>query len=223
MDRRAVLAGRLADALRVYVLTDRALARGRDDTEIVAAAIAGGATAVQLRWKTGPLREAVRIGREIRLLCREAGVLFVVNDRVDLALVLEADGVHVGVDDLPVANARALVGDRMIVGYSPPTLDDALRAQAEGADYLGVGPVYATSTKADAGDAVGLDHVAAIARAVEIPIVGIGGIDAGNAGPVVRAGAVGVAVVSAVVAAEDPRSATAALREVVDRQRESRP
>lgn len=206
----------LSAALRLYVLTDRALARGRDERELVSAAIGGGATAIQLRWKSGPLAEAVQLGCELRALCGDAGVLFVVNDRVDLALALEADGVHVGVDDLPVRETRALVGDRMIVGYSPPTLEAALAAQRDGADYLGVGPVYGTSTKRDAGAAVGVGHLRQIAGAVDLPVVGIGGITAANAGPVVEAGAVGVAVVSAVVATEDVRAAAGALRRAVD-------
>lgn len=215
-NRRAELRGRLPDALRLYVLTDRGLARGRVEARIVADAIAGGATAIQLRWKQGPLAEALRVGREVRQVCHAARVPFIVNDRVDLALALDADGVHVGVDDLPVAETRALVGDRMIVGYSPPTLEAALAAERDGADYLGVGPIYSTGTKADAGAAVGVEHLARIVEAVGIPVVGIGGIDASNASPVVAAGAVGVAVISAVVAADDVEAAARALRQAVE-------
>jgi thiamine-phosphate pyrophosphorylase len=207
---------RLREALRLYVITDRALARGRPDIEIAREAIAGGATALQLRWKAGPLSEALQVGHALRALCREAGVLFVVNDRVDLALALEADGVHVGVSDLPVPETRKLVGESMVVGFSPETLEQALAAEAAGADYLGVGPVYPTTTKLDAGPAVGLEHLAQIAGAVGIPVVGIGGITAVNAAAVIRAGAVGVAVISAVVGAEDVREAARQLREVVD-------
>lgn len=207
---------KLRDALRLYVLTDRALARGRSDVEIVRAAIAGGATAVQLRWKTGPLAEALAVGRQLRQLCQEHNVLFIVNDRVDLALALEADGVHVGVSDLPVTEARRLLGPERVVGFSPETLEQALAAQAAGADYLGVGSVFPTTTKADAGPAVGLAHLATLAQAVSIPVVGIGGIHAENARAVIEAGAVGVAVISAVVAAEDVQVAARRLREIVD-------
>ncbi|MFN3337467.1 MAG: thiamine phosphate synthase [Thermomicrobium sp.] len=207
---------RLRDALRLYVITDRALARGRSESEIARQAIAGGATAIQLRWKTGPLSEALRVGRDLGELCSREGVLFVVNDRVDLALALEADGVHVGVTDLPVAETRRLVGDHLVVGFSPETLEQALEAEAAGADYLGVGPVYPTVTKPDAGPAVGLEHLRQIAATVRIPVVGIGGITAENASAVVRAGAVGVAVISAVVGADDVRLAAAQLRRVVD-------
>ncbi len=210
---------RLRDALRLYVITDRALARGRSEREIVHQAIAGGATAIQLRWKTGPLSEALRVGRELRELCSREGVLFVVNDRVDLALALDADGVHVGVSDLPVAETRRLVGDQVVIGFSPETVEQAREAEAAGADYLGVGPVFPTVTKPDAGPAVGLEHVQRIAAAVRIPVVGIGGITAENAGAVIRAGAVGVAVISAVVGADDVRLAAMQLRSVVDAAR----
>jgi thiamine-phosphate pyrophosphorylase len=207
---------RLRDALRLYVLTDHVLAGHRGDREVVEAAIAGGATAIQLRWKPGPLSKAVSVGRALRTLCRESGVLFVVNDRVDLALALDADGVHLGVDDLPVPEARAIADDRIIIGYSPATFADALAAERAGADYLGVGPIYGTATKSDAGDAVGIDYLTRIVRAVSIPVVAVGGISADNAGPVVEAGAAGVAVISAVVSALDVRAAAQALRSVVE-------
>lgn len=205
----------LPSALRVYVLTDRHLSRGRGEVDIVRSAIAGGATAIQLRWKDGPLHEAVRTGRDLKALCAAAGVLLFVNDRVDLALVLEADGVHLGDQDLPVGEARQLVGDTMLIGYSPASLLEAVQAERLGADYLGVGPVYATSTKQDAGVPVGTKRIEEVARSVTIPIVGIGGISAENAGAVVRAGAAGVAVISAVVSAADPRAATRQLSSAV--------
>lgn len=217
MHRRQLLVQHLADTLRLYVLTDRGLSRGRDDLTVVADAIDGGATAVQLRWKTGPLTEAVRVGRALHRLCRERGVLFVVNDRVDLALALGADGIHVGVDDLPLRETRALVGNRMVVGYSPPTLSAALAAVEDGADYLGIGPVYATSTKGDAGVPVGVEQVARVTAEVGLPVVGIGGIGASGAGAVVEAGAAGVAVISAVVGANDVRAAAREIRVEVDR------
>lgn len=207
---------RLRDALRLYVITDRGLARGRPDEEVVRQAIAGGATALQLRWKTGPLTEALHVGRVLRELCHRAGVLFIVNDRVDLALALEADGVHVGLSDLPVEEARRLLGSEAVIGFSPERLDQALAAEQAGADYLGVGPVFPTSTKPDAGPAVGLEHLRRIAAAVRIPVVGIGGITAENAAAVIEAGAVGVAVISAVVGAEDIVAAATRLRRAVD-------
>lgn len=215
MDLEAVRAG-LGNALRLYVLTDRRLAGGRAEAEVVRAALAGGATAIQLRWKTGPLREALAAGREVRELCHAAGVLFVVNDRIDLALALEADAVHIGEHDLPLPEARALVGERMLIGYSPPTLVEAIQAQRLGADYLGIGPVFSTRTKADAGEPVGLKRIHDVAESVTLPFVGIGGIDADNAASVIEAGADGVAVISAVVAAPDIEAAARRLRHTVD-------
>jgi thiamine-phosphate pyrophosphorylase len=216
---RSDLARTLADSLRLYVLTDRALARGRFEVDVARDAIAGGATAIQLRWKDGPLWEAMEIGRQLRTLCRQASVLFVVNDRVDLALALEADGVHLGEHDLPVREARRLVDDRMIIGFSPATLVEAVQAQRAGADYLGVGPIFATWTKHDAGVPVGTERIRDVTRSVGVPVVGIGGITAGNAGAVIEAGAAGVAVISAVVARDDVVAATRELRQAVDHAR----
>lgn len=206
---------RLRSSLLLYVLTDRQLARGRREPEVVEAAIAGGATAIQLRWKTGSMREAFEVGRNLQQICARSGVLFVVNDRVDLALALEADCVHLGDEDLPLAEARKIVGDRMLIGFSPPTIAEALEAERKGADYLGVGPVYGTSTKADAGAAVGVEWITQVSQAVSIPIVGIGGINAQNARAIVEAGAVGVAVISSIVGADDVGSATRELREAL--------
>jgi thiamine-phosphate pyrophosphorylase len=203
---------RLRSSLLLYVLTDRQLAHGRREPEVVEAAIAGGATAIQLRWKTGSMQEAFEVGRELKRICERSGVLFVVNDRVDLALALDADCVHLGDEDLPIAAARKIVGKRMLIGYSPPTIAEAIEAERLGADYLGVGPVYGTSTKADAGTAVGVEWIAEVRRAVSIPIVGIGAINASNAAAVVDAGAVGVAVISSVVGADDVQKAAEAIR-----------
>ena len=208
------------------MLTDPVLSRGRRDTEVVAAAIAGGATAIQLRWKTGKISDALAVGRELRRLCADAGVLFIVNDRVDLALALGADGIHVGEHDLPVAETRALVGPEMILGYSPPTLVEAIQAERQGADYLGIGPIFATSTKPDAGEPVGLKRIHDVARSVTLPLVGIGGITLATGESVVEAGADGIAVISAVVGAKDVAEAARRLRQAVDAGlagRENRP
>ncbi|MGA7669115.1 MAG: thiamine phosphate synthase [Nitrolancea sp.] len=207
---------RLRGALAVYVLTDRGLSRGRTELEVVRQAIDGGATAIQLRWKSGSLHEAVAVGSQLREMCRDAAVMFVVNDRVDLAVALEADAVHLGDEDLPIREARKIVGDDMVIGYSPATLVDALQAPRLGADYLGVGPVYGTKTKSDAGEAVGVRRIQEVCDAISIPVVGIGGIDAENAADVVYAGAAGVAVISSVVAADDIRDATQRLRRAVE-------
>ena len=201
--------------LGLYLVTDEALSRGRPTAEIVAAAIRGGADAIQLRAKDVPLREAAAIGRALRELTRAAGVLFIVNDRADLALALDADGVHVGQDDLPADLARLVVGPDRIVGVSAATVEEARNARAMGADYLGVGAIYGTATKSDAGAAIGTDPIGAIRAAVGLPVVGIGGIGARNAAEVIAAGADGVAVVSAIVAADDPEAAARAVKAAV--------
>ncbi len=200
---------------RVYVIADGE-ARGRSHREIAEAAILGGATAVQLRMKEKPARVIIETARAIAPLCRAAGVTFVLNDRVDVALAAGADGVHVGQEDLPATDARRLLGRGRVLGVSAATEAEAAAAWHGGADYLGVGAVYATGTKADAGPPVGLDRIRAVARAVPLPVIGIGGITVENAAAVLRAGAAGVAVITAVTLADDMVAATRRLREQVD-------
>lgn len=202
-----------AFALGLYVVTDAGLARGRSLVEVMAAAIRGGADAIQLRAKEETAREQLALGRELRALTRETGTLLIVNDRADLAVALEADGVHVGQDDLPPELARRIVGPGRIVGVSASSLDEALAGRDAGADYLGVGDIYGTTTKLDAGAPVGPALIAAITGRVDLPVVGIGGINAGNVAAVLAAGAAGVAVVSAVVAADDVEAAARDLKE----------
>ncbi|WP_137684043.1 thiamine phosphate synthase [Haloarcula mannanilytica] len=207
----------------VYLVTQASLSAGRTTEEIVADAIDGGVGVVQLREKDRTARERYELGQRVRELTRKAGVTFVVNDRVDLAQALDADGVHLGDDDLPVSVARDLLGEDAIIGRSVSTVEDAEAAEAAGADYLGVGAVFATGSKDDIDDdeyAVGTDRVAAIAEAVDIPFVGIGGITAENATEVVEAGADGVAVITAITQADDPDIATADLATAVKRGRQ---
>ncbi len=204
---------------RVYVITDAARAGGRSPTEIAEAAIQGGATAIQLRMKEEPARLIVQAARQIATLCRAAGVTFIVNDRADVAMIAGADGVHVGQDDLPAEDVRALMGGKALLGVSAATVEEACAAERAGADYLGVGAIYATSTKADAGPPVGLARIREIRQAVRLPIVAIGGITADNAGPVIAAGAQGVAVITAVTLAEDMAGAARRIRQEVDRAR----
>jgi thiamine-phosphate pyrophosphorylase len=205
---------------RVYVITaGPEQARGRSHVAIAEAAVRGGATAIQLRMKDTPAGTMLDTAREIASRCREAGVTFIVNDRVDVALASGADGVHVGQDDLPAGDARALLGSAPFLGVSAATVDEACDAARDGADYLGVGAVYATTTKADAGAAVGPARIAEIAASCDLPIVGIGGITLENAAAVIRAGAAGVAVITAVTMADDMVDATRRLRQEVDRSR----
>ncbi|THE66588.1 thiamine phosphate synthase [Salinadaptatus halalkaliphilus] len=208
----------IADHWQTYLVTQASISAGRSTLEIVREAIAGGIDVVQLREKETDTRWRYELGLELRELTAEAGVDLIVNDRVDIAEAIDADGVHVGQTDLPVAVARELLGPDAIVGCSASTLEEARAAEADGADYLGVGTIYGTSSKDVEAykDGVGPERVADIADAVSIPVVGIGGVTADNAAPVVDAGAVGVAVVSEITAADDPRAATEALAEAVE-------
>ncbi|MGH2376659.1 MAG: thiamine phosphate synthase [bacterium] len=207
--------------LTLYVLTDRSIS-GRTHEDQAEAALGGGATAIQLREKSMPAGDVVVIGRRIAAICRRWNALLIVNDRADVAAECGAAGVHVGPDDLAVPAARRIVGDGRIVGASAGTVGEARRAQAEGADYLGVGSVFATSAKSDAGEPIGIAGLAEIIRAVTIPVVGIGGITADNAAAVLRAGAAGVAVITAVVGQQDIAAATRRLRERIDAARDGR-
>lgn len=202
--------------LRLYLVTDRGLAGGRSLEEIVYQSVAGGVTAVQLREKEATARQFLQQGEALRRATSKLGIPFLVNDRVDIAQACGADGVHLGQSDMPCALARRILGEGRIIGVSVSTLEEAVEAQAEGADYLGVGPVFATSTKTDALPATGLGLLEAIGHAVAIPLVGIGGINQTNAGEVILAGASGVAVVSAIIAGADPGKAARSLRSKID-------
>jgi thiamine-phosphate pyrophosphorylase len=206
----------LARRLRLYVLTDERAARGRPIVELVAAALEGGATAIQLREKALDTLAQVKLGRELRRVTRAAGALLIVNDRVDVAVAVEADGVHLGQDDLPPQVARRILGADAIIGGSAGNPAELAVCLAGGVDYLGAGPMYPTGSKADAGPAIGPAGLARIRQATDLPIVGVGGIDAANTGPVIAAGADGVAVISAILGAEDVREAARRVREAVE-------
>lgn len=201
----------LRDQLRLIVVTDPDCGVGRAVIDVVRAALRGGAPAIQLRMKDASAREMTEITRALLAETRAAGALLFINDRVDVALAVGADGAHVGQDDLPVSAARRIAPPGFLLGVSAETAELARAAQADGADYVGVGPVYVTGSKADAGDAVGTGRIAQVAATVRIPVVGIGGITVENAPPVIRAGAAGVAVISAVMRAADPEAAARAL------------
>ena len=209
----------------VFLVTQESLSAGRSTRAVVKAAIAGGIDVVQLREKDRSARERYHLGRKLRELTRETGVTFVVNDRVDIAQAVDADGVHLGDDDLPAAAAREILGEDAVIGRSVSFVDDAVAAERVGVDYLGVGAVYSTGSKDDIDDdeyEIGPGRVGDIAAAVDIPVVGIGGVTADNAGPVVAAGADGVAVITAITLADDPEAATRELGAVVERARENR-
>ena len=198
--------------LSLYLVTDRVLSRGRTTVDIVREAVAGGVTCVQLREKDLPIRDFIAEARLLKDLLTPMGIPLIINDRLDVALAVGADGVHLGQQDMDIIDARRLVGPGVAIGISAESLEDALRAQARGADYIGISPVFATATKLDAATPLGLDGVRRIRAAVGLPIVGIGGLSCDNAAAVIAAGANGVAVVSAIVAADFPERAAAALK-----------
>jgi len=205
----------MLERLHLCVITDANLVPDRDHAAIAEAALAGGADMIQLRDKTGSLRDLLPQARAIQALCRSRGALFIVNDRVDLALAADADGAHVGQEDLPAASARRLLGPRRLMGVSTHSLAQAEAARQAGADYIGFGPMFATGTKDTGYTPRGLDALREIRRAVSLPVLAIGGIGLENVVLVIEAGATAPAVISAVVAAPDIAAAAAAFREKV--------
>ncbi|MBO0779721.1 MAG: thiamine phosphate synthase [Ktedonobacteraceae bacterium] len=205
------LKANLAERMRLHVLTSREWSRGRDMLTVARAALDGGATVIQLRDKNASTRQLIEEGLSLRALTHERGALLIVNDRLDVALAIDADGAHVGQDDMPGDLARRLLGPQRILGISAGNIDEARSALASGADYLGVGPIFATRGKADAGEPTGTTLLTRLAEICNIPLVAIGGITAANAAAIIQAGATGVAVITAVVYAEDITAATHSL------------
>ena len=205
----------LVEQLRLYLVA------GTEDAphgllETVEAALIGGVTAVQLREKSGTDREILATAERVRELCLEHGAAFFFNDRLDLALAANADGIHLGVDDLSIPAARRIAGPKFTIGYSPDSDLGARSARIEGGSYLGIGPIFRTRSKSDAGPAIGLKLLKRRIEVSGLPVIGIGGIDAGNAGSVVGAGASGIAIMSAILTATDPEAAARELREAID-------
>jgi thiamine-phosphate pyrophosphorylase len=198
----------------LYVVLDRTAARGRDLDDLLTAVIDGGCRMVQLREKTWPSGRLLPLARRLRDRCRRAGVTFVVNDRVDLAVAVDADGVHVGQEDLPARDARPLLRAGMLLGVSTHGIEQARAARDDGADYVAVGSMFATATKPDF-QLVGPALIRKLRGEIRVPLVGIGGITHDNVAEVVRAGADGVAVISAVCAAPDPGAATRRFLELI--------
>lgn len=202
----------LRERLTLIVITDAALAAPRGVVDVVREALSAGAPAVQLRYKEMGAADLFALGAQLRALTRAAGALFFVNDRVDVALAVGADGAHLGPDDIPIGAVRAFVPDGFLLGASTDDPDEARTLAAAGADYIGCGTVYATRTKADAGAIVGPEGLDRVASAVEIPIVGIGGVTVERSAEIAATtAAAGVAVVSAVMAAPDPAAAVRGL------------
>jgi thiamine-phosphate pyrophosphorylase len=203
----------------LYVVTGREQSKGRDYFEVVRRAIEGGAGAIQFRAKELDAGELLATARELRAMTAEAGATFIVNDHVDVALASGADGVHLGQEDLPIREARKIAGPDLIIGLSTHSLDQAVEGETNGADYVNVGPIFATGTKVYGGGPVGLELIARVKARVGIPITCMGGINRDNVERVVAAGADRVAVVSAVAGADDIAEAA---RDLVERIRLAR-
>lgn len=208
--------------MELYIVTDRKASRGRDHMSMVRAALDGGADVIQLRDKDLSGRDLYALAREMASLVHASRARFIVNDRLDIALAAGADGVHLGQYDLPVAAARSLSPPSFIIGASVGSVEEALAAERDGADYIALSPVFSTPTKDDAGPGHGLEVLREIKAAVKLPVIAIGGVNAGNVTEVVGAGADGVAVISAVLGADDVEAAARSMRELVIRAKASR-
>ena len=199
----------------LYLVTDRRLAGERPLEDVVLAAVRGGVTAVQLREKQATTREYVSTARRLKALLAPLGVPLIINDRVDVALAAGADGVHVGQSDMDYKDVRRIAGPDFLVGLSVETMEQAQAAENLDADYLGVSPIFSTPTKTDTGEAWGIEGLTALRARSRHVLVAIGGINSSNAREVIRAGADGIAVVSAICAAPDPEAAARELRRLI--------
>ena len=201
---------RIAERMKgIYVIVDPEATRGRPVIEVAAQSLEGGARVVQLRDKLRDKGPMLEVARELKSLCESHGALFVMNDHADLARASEADVLHVGQTDLPVSDARRILGPSQLIGNSNGSMDEALRSQADSVDYIAVGAIYSTTTMGKSGrTALGPEMIRRVKDAVAQPIVAIGGINRSNIQDVVRAGADSVCVVSTVTYADDPRAAT---------------
>jgi len=203
----------------LYLVTDRTLSRGRATLKIVKAGVAGGVTCVQLREKNCSTLEFIKEALSVKEYLKINNIPLIINDRVDVAQAIQADGVHLGQTDMPLTMAKDILKDSMIIGISVESLEDAIQAEKDGADYIGISPIFATPTKTDTAPPLGLEGLKEISRVVSLPKVAIGGLNKENAGKVILNGASGIAVVSAIVSADDPRKAAEELNYIVKQAR----
>lgn len=205
----------------LYVIANQDLQKNRTIIEVIEEIIQGGATIIQLREKNLPTRTFFEEAQIVRKITKKAGIPLIINDRLDVALAVNADGVHLGEEDLPLKYARK-IAPHFIIGYSTDSIDQAREAEKDGANYLGVGSVFPTKTKIDAGMAIGTQKLEEIKRAVSIPVIAIGGITLENLPKVIQSGVDGVAVISAIISAESPFEATKKFRYVIDSFRKAK-
>jgi thiamine-phosphate pyrophosphorylase len=196
---------------RLCLVTDRGLSRGRSLVDVVSAAVQGGVTMVQLREKEASTREFLAEAVALKTLLKPLGVPLIINDRVDIAQAIDADGVHVGQSDMPVEIVRQLIGPEKIIGLSITNQTQIEREDAKRSDYLGIGPLYLQTTKANASTPLGVEGFRALRALSFKPVMAIGGLNATNSAAVLEAGADGLAIVSAIVGADDPKAAAAAV------------
>ena len=201
----------LREKLKLYVITDRRL---KPEIKSVREALEGGATSIQLRIKNASTREMIKIGKRIRELTKEYDALYFVDDRLDVALVTNADGVQLGPEDMPISLARG-IAPNLIIGASVYSLEEALQAEKERADYLGAGSVFPTPTKAGVR-VIGVEGLRKIVKSVKIPVVAIGGINHKNARDVLKTGVDGIAIISAIMGAEDVKKATEEMKKIIE-------
>lgn len=192
----------------LYAIIDKSIRPSLSNIEIAKRVLAGGARILQLRGKGLSSKELLADARVMRKLTKQVGAVFIVNDRTDIALLSDADGVHLGQDDLPIAEARKILGREKLIGISTHNIEQALKAQQEGADYIGFGPIFGTTTKTDAEEAKGLQALREIKINVKIPVVAIGGINLENLADVISTGADTVAVISAIIKTDDIEEST---------------
>jgi len=198
------------------VLTDTFLQNRLSHLELAELAIAGGADTIQYRQKSGTTKEMIRVTGQMQAVCRRAGVTFIVNDRLDVALASKTDGIHLGQDDFPIPLARKILGQKAVIGGTARTLEEAGQCLRDGADYVGFSPVFTTTSKEDAGPAGGLGLLKQVVMEIPLPIIAIGGITKENTPQVMKTGAYGIAVISAVCCQEDPKEAARVLRKLME-------
>ncbi|MBI4766956.1 MAG: thiamine phosphate synthase [Deltaproteobacteria bacterium] len=201
---------------RFHVLTDTLLQTRFSHLELAELAIAGGADAIQFRQKAGPSREMIKVAGQLKDLCQKSGVTFIVNDRLDWTLAIQSEGIHLGQEDFPIPLARKILGEKVLIGGSAGTLEEARKCLRDGADYIGFGPVFPTTSKADAAPASGLDLLERVVGEISLPIIAIGGLTPENIPRVMQTGVHGVAVISAVCCQKDPREAARNLRRMLE-------
>lgn len=212
----------MKNTLKLYLVTDRELSRGRSLEEVVSEAVAGGVTLVQLREKHASTGEFVDLAFRMKEILKPYDVPLIINDRLDVALAVDAEGLHIGQSDMPYETARKLLGPDRIIGLSVENISDLLKANELDADYVGISPVFGTPTKKDTAEPFGLDGLRKAAELSVHPVVAIGGMNRDTAGDVIAAGADGVAVVSAICSADSPRSAAKELLGIIDEEMECR-